>query len=97
MPNLKALAEDLPAAAYRFLERPPRYAIQTVPRERPERVKPQIVRERGYKTSGRSPLLRKLGQGCSIARHESQGTEVLPELSAVTGAVGCPRGAAEGA
>jgi hypothetical protein len=50
MPNLKATADDLPAEAYRFLERPPRYAITTVPRERPERVKPPIVRERGYKT-----------------------------------------------
>ena len=49
-PTLKARAEDLPAAAYSFLERPPRYAIKTAPREKPERVKPQIVRERGYKT-----------------------------------------------
>jgi hypothetical protein len=49
-PTLKALAEDLPAAAYSFLERPPRYAIKTAPRQRPERVKAQIVRERGYKT-----------------------------------------------
>jgi hypothetical protein len=49
MPNLKALADDLPAAAYSFLERPARYAIKTVPRERPERVKPEIVRERGFK------------------------------------------------
>ena len=49
MPNLKALADDLPAEAYSFLERPARYAIKTVPRERPERVKPQIVRERGFK------------------------------------------------
>jgi hypothetical protein len=50
MPNLKALADDLPAEAYRFLERPPRYAIKTVPREKPERVKAGIVRRRGYKT-----------------------------------------------
>jgi hypothetical protein len=34
--------------------------------------------------------------GCTIAGHESQGTEVLPELSALAGAVGCPRGAVEG-
>ena len=45
----------------------------------------------------RSPVLRKLGPGCSIASHESQGTEVLPELSALAGAVGCSRGAVEGA
>jgi hypothetical protein len=50
MPNLKALAEDLPAGAYSLLERPPRYAIKTAPRQEPERVKPEIVRERGYKT-----------------------------------------------
>ena len=48
--TLIARAEDLPAAAYGYLERPARYAIKTGPRERPERVKPQIVRERGYKT-----------------------------------------------
>jgi hypothetical protein len=50
MANLKALADDLPAQAYSFLERPPRYAIETAPRQAPERVKPEIVRERGYKT-----------------------------------------------
>ena len=49
-PNLKALADDLPAEAYRFLERPPRYAIKTTPRQKPERVKPELVRERGFKT-----------------------------------------------
>src|SRR5207249_3756352 len=49
-PTLKALAERLPAAAYSFLERPPRYEIQTVPRDRPERIKPEIVRQRGYET-----------------------------------------------
>jgi Transposase DDE domain group 1 len=48
--TLKARADDLPAEAYSFLERPPRYAITTTPRETPERVKPQIVQERGYKT-----------------------------------------------
>jgi hypothetical protein len=50
MPNLKALADDLPDGAYSFLERPARYAIKTAPRERPESVKPEIVRERGFKT-----------------------------------------------
>jgi hypothetical protein len=48
--TLKARADDLPAEAYSFLERPPQYAIKTVPRQAPERVKPQIVQERGYKT-----------------------------------------------
>jgi Transposase DDE domain group 1 len=49
MPNLKALADELPADNYSFLERPPRYQIKTGPREKPERVKAEIVRERGFK------------------------------------------------
>jgi len=49
MPNLVALAERLPAAAYSFLERPVR-AIKTAPRQRPERHKPRVVRERGFET-----------------------------------------------
>jgi hypothetical protein len=46
--GLKDRADELPAEAYRFLERPPRYQIKTAPREKPERFKEQIVRERGY-------------------------------------------------
>ncbi|MFI5456258.1 MAG: IS1380 family transposase [Isosphaerales bacterium] len=48
--SLKARADELPADAYSFLERSPRYQIKTVPREKPERVKPETVRERGYET-----------------------------------------------
>jgi hypothetical protein len=48
--TLKARADELPAEAYSFLERPPRYAIKTAPRRKPDRIKPQIVQERGYKT-----------------------------------------------
>jgi Transposase DDE domain group 1 len=48
--TLTALADALPATAYGFLERPPRYQIKTVPRDKPERVKPEIVRKRGYET-----------------------------------------------
>jgi hypothetical protein len=47
---LKARADALPEEAYSFLERPPRYAIKTSPRQQPERVKPEIVKERGFKT-----------------------------------------------
>jgi hypothetical protein len=47
---LKARADELPDEAYGFLERPPRYAIETGPRQPPERVKSAIVRERGFKT-----------------------------------------------
>jgi hypothetical protein len=49
-PTLVARAAGLPAEAYSFLERPPKYEIQTVPRDRPERVKPAIVQERGFVT-----------------------------------------------
>jgi hypothetical protein len=45
---LKARADELPADSYRLLERPPRYTIKTAPRREPERVKAEIVRERGY-------------------------------------------------
>ena len=48
--NLKALADELPSGAYSFLERPPRYTLKTAPRQKPERVKPAIVQERGFKT-----------------------------------------------
>jgi hypothetical protein len=48
--TLKANADELPAEAYSFLERPPRYEIQTVPRQQPERVKAAIVKQRGFKT-----------------------------------------------
>lgn len=47
MPNLVAQAEDLPESAYSFLERPER-PIKTVPRQRPERHKARIVREREF-------------------------------------------------
>jgi hypothetical protein len=50
MPNLRALAEQLPPQDYAFLERPPRYAIKTVPRQKPARVKEQIVRGRKFET-----------------------------------------------
>ena len=48
--TLKARADALPTEAYSFLERPLRYTIQTAPRQQPERIKPQFVQERGYKT-----------------------------------------------
>jgi hypothetical protein len=48
MPNLKALAEDLPAQAWRPLQRLPAYTVQTEPRQRPDHVKEAIVVERGF-------------------------------------------------
>jgi hypothetical protein len=47
-PNLTALADALPAAAWRQLERPPRYTVRTAPRRRPGRVKEQIVVDRQF-------------------------------------------------
>jgi Transposase DDE domain group 1 len=46
-PNLIALAEELPESAFSYLERP-EAPIKTVPRQQPERHKPQIVRDRGF-------------------------------------------------
>jgi hypothetical protein len=48
MPNLKAIAECLPASDWSELRRPPQYAARGKPRARPERVKDRIVRERGF-------------------------------------------------
>jgi hypothetical protein len=47
---LKAMADELPARAYSLLKRPPRYAIKTTPRQKPQRFKPEIIRQRGYKS-----------------------------------------------
>ena len=48
--NLKDLAERLPDLQYSELERPPRYTIQTVPRQAQERHKERIVAERQFDT-----------------------------------------------
>jgi hypothetical protein len=48
--TLKARATALAAQEYHFLERQPRYVIKTVPRQQPERIKAEIVKERGFKT-----------------------------------------------
>jgi hypothetical protein len=49
MPNLYALAEGLPEAAWKLLERPARYQVKTQPRQKPERVKEQKVVEREFR------------------------------------------------
>src|SRR5271157_3414075 len=46
--NLKGIAEDLPAHAWRPLERPARYEVQTQPRRRRDQVKEAIVVQRGF-------------------------------------------------
>jgi Transposase DDE domain group 1 len=47
-PNLKAIAEDLPAGAWRPLPRLPAYTVQTQPRQRPDNVKEAIVVAREF-------------------------------------------------
>jgi hypothetical protein len=48
--SLKARADELPAEAYSVLSRPARYQIKTDPRQKPERVRPEMVRQRGFET-----------------------------------------------
>jgi Transposase DDE domain group 1 len=49
-PNLAAIAEQLPEKAWRRLERPARYQVQTQPRRRPANVKDALVKERAFDT-----------------------------------------------
>ena len=49
MPNLVDIAESLPEQDWQRFERPAKYTVQTTPRERPDNVKEQIVREREFK------------------------------------------------
>jgi hypothetical protein len=46
--NLKAIAEDLPARAWKPLQRPARYAVKTQPRQRPDNVKEALVVAREF-------------------------------------------------
>jgi len=46
---LEGRAKELPDTAWKRLARPPRYQVKTKERAKPDRVKEQIVRERGYK------------------------------------------------
>ncbi len=47
-PNLKAIAEDLPASAWQPLQRPARYEVKTQPRQRPDNVKEAVVVRREF-------------------------------------------------
>lgn len=49
MPNLEEIAKTLPKAAWSMLDRPKKHEVKTQPRQRPENVKEQIVREREFK------------------------------------------------
>jgi hypothetical protein len=48
MPNLRAIAHDLPIRAWRPLQRPARYTVQTTPRRRPDNVKEAVVAARQF-------------------------------------------------
>jgi hypothetical protein len=48
MPNLEEIADNLPPKAWKKLVRPPKYEVQTEPRQRPENVKQRIVRRREF-------------------------------------------------
>lgn len=47
-PNLQAKAEELPASAWRPLQRPARYTVRTKPRQRPDNVKEALVVAREF-------------------------------------------------
>ena len=49
MANLVEKAENLLKKRWKRLNRPAKYEVKTVPRERPDNVKERIVRERGFK------------------------------------------------
>lgn len=49
MPNLYEIVENLPQKAWKRLRRRAKYEVQTVSRVRPENVKEQVVKERGFK------------------------------------------------
>jgi len=48
MPNLVARAEAVPARRWPRLKRAAKYEVTTEPRQRPDNIKEQIVRERGF-------------------------------------------------
>jgi hypothetical protein len=48
-PTLVALANRLPARAWQTLERPAGYQVATQPRQRPDNVKEEVVRRRGFR------------------------------------------------
>jgi len=47
--NLVKIADSLPESGWERLERPARYEVKTEPRQRPENIKDQVVKEREFK------------------------------------------------
>ena len=63
MPNLRKIVEKLPQRFWKPLTRPAKYTVATTPRQRPPKVKEEIVRQREFENirvakrgSGRVPL-----------------------------------------
>lgn len=48
-PTLHMLADEMPADAFRQLQRRAKYQVKTKPRTKPKRVKEQVVIEKGYR------------------------------------------------
>jgi Transposase DDE domain group 1 len=48
MPNMVKIAQNVPKSAWRRLQRPPHYQVRTTPRQRPEKVKEQVVVDREF-------------------------------------------------
>jgi hypothetical protein len=46
--NLVEMADALPESSWKLLDRPVRHDVKTEPRQRPENVKEQVVKERGF-------------------------------------------------
>ena len=76
-PTLKAIADELPAEAYSVLSRPVRHRIKTEPRQKPERVRPEIARERGFET------IHLLEEGRSRSSDDVPASGLQEELSAM--------------
>lgn len=49
LPNLNAIADQLPKTAWQKVLRPPRYEVKTEPRQRPTNIKRRIIRRREFK------------------------------------------------
>ncbi len=92
--TVQGLTDCLVQAVLRPRRDPAKLSLELRP-QLLDRVVDRAVWRQGQ--GGRSPVLCIPDDECSIARHETQGTEVLPELSAPAGEVGRPRGAFEGA
>jgi hypothetical protein len=64
-PGLVERAEQLPEKAWKKLERPPRYAVATQPRQRPENVKDEVS---GSASLRRSACRRSMSRNSTISR-----------------------------